>query len=281
MSAPADPRLTDQPPFVWFQRAYDRAGLPALAWIFILAAIVVGLLPLLTLVGAATESMLIGGFLYAITAAVSVALPAALLARLPDAHRRVPSLFTGLALLALATLLRAALQPLRLGTSVTLLTLDVAFVIEVAGLLLVGIGLLRVRAGATAWQPLLIVLAAAYVIAGLAPPLLNGSLVIDPLILARSLVGTVALAFGHAIPLVAWFDGARPRAFWGLLALAGPVYLLQLAVWAALILLVQPRQPGVWDLATAVASLLSALLAVAALVAYGRYTPRETRAHLE
>lgn len=275
MSAPADSRLSDQPPFVWFVRLHQRMGLPALAWLFIAAGLAVAGLRLVALVGTPTASLLLAGALYTVAAVATALLPAALLHRVPTAPRRHPLLFSGLSLLALAAVLRAAAQLLRLGSAETLLISDFVFVGELAGLLLVGVGLLALRASGSAWQPLLILLAGTYLIGSIAPALLSGALVVDLLaFLGRSVLSTIALAFAHAIPLVAWLDRDEPRPFWGLLALVVPLHIAGLVMSAVAMLIVSPEQAGVFELTNPIFSGLAALVGIAALVAYARYAPR-------
>ena len=235
---------------------------------------VIGALRLMALVGTPDASLLVAGSLFAVTAVVTVLIPAGLLARIPGAPRRHPLLFGGLSLVALAVVLRAALQPLRLGSAETRLMSDIAFVVDLAGLLLVGAGLLALRPSGSAWQPLLILLAGAYLIGSIAPALLSGAFIVDLLNLARSLPAAIALAFAHAVVLGAWLDRDEPRFFWSLLVLAVPFHLAALSVSAVAVLLADAAQAGVLQLSIPIFSGLGALVAIAALVAYARHAPR-------
>lgn len=263
-------QLAEQPPFVWF----NRVGLPPLGWLFLLGAVLVAALQVeLALRGSVDPAPTLLSLLSGTGLTVRTLLPAALLWRVPAVQRINPLLLAGLAIIALGVVARVASQALRVDATVLRVVWDTSLVAETAALLLVGLGLLRLRHGRTT-RPWLLVLLAAVYLAALLVDVTRPGVVLDPLGVGRVVVATVLLAFVGWVPLAAWLDRQTPRAFWALLSLAVPLELFRLGVGQAAWLLSREQLVELSGVIGLVLSGVGAIVVLAALVAYGKYTPR-------
>lgn len=260
----------------------ESLGLPRLGWLFVAGAILVGLLRL-GVIGGIDVGAIPYRVVYAIESVALALLPAALLLRAPDAPRTHFVLLAGLAATALTEIGRAvvAYQPF-LG-SIALYDwaapLDLALgTIGVIGLVLTGIGLLRLWPGTWGRAWLLVVIAVAYLILTYAPMVISAAsgidVSLDPVSAALPTGYVLGSAFATWVAVAAWLDGADPRAFWTLVAAALPlrivIQLIAVAV-AAPVWAGNPSGPGFLSLP--ITGILAAATACLALLAYVRYTP--------
>jgi hypothetical protein len=192
-----------------------------------------------------------------------------------------------LALGSLVELLRlgAALAPTSFGDPPIGLGPDaLAWVVQPIANLLVGLGLLHVRADRLTRRGVLLVLASIYLALSLVPLgaelIGNAPVLVTWVVLVSAILVPLTAAFAGWALIDAWLVGERPSRFWGLLALGVPLYVVgallgegwSLPAWLAL-----PADPAsVNGIATASANLgeIFALVAVSlALVAYARFIP--------
>jgi hypothetical protein len=225
--------------------------------------------------------------LSAATQTVVVLLPAALLWRIPTAPRTHRTLLVGLALGALVEMLRlgaafasTSFSDPSIGPGLN----TVAWLVLSAASLLVGLGLLHLRAVRVTRRGMLVVIASMYLVLSLVPVgaelIGNEAVIVTWVFLISGIVVPLLAAFAGWVAVDAWLAGERPNRFWGLLALGVPLYVVGalvgggwlLPAWAAL-----PADPAaVNDIAIASLTLgqLFALGAVSlAFVAYARLTP--------
>lgn len=219
------------------------------------------------------------------TQTLVVLLPAALLWRVPTAPRTHRMLLAGLALGALVELLR-------LGTALASTSFSqppigpgldtLAWLVRPLASLLVGLGLLHLRAGRMTRRGMLVVIASIYLALSLVPLgaelIGNAPILFTWIVLVSGILVPFLAAFAGWVPVDAWLAGERPRQFWGLLALGVPLYVFgalfaeMLPAWVVL-----PANPAaVNDIAFASLTLgeLFSLGAVSlAFVAYARLTP--------
>ena len=223
----------------------------------------------------------------AATNAVVVLLPAALLWRVPTAPRTHRTLLVGLALGGLVEILRfgAAFVPTSFGDpSIGPGLTTLAWLVLPAPSLLVGLGLLHLRAGQMTRRGMLVVIATLYLVLSLVPLgaelIGNAPVVVTWVFLVSGIVVPLLAAFAGWVPVAAWLAGARPSRFWGLLAMGVPLYVVGALLgggWLLPAWVVAPADPAALnDIATASLALgeLFAFGAVSlAFVAYARLTP--------
>jgi hypothetical protein len=231
------------------------------------------------------------GALAAATETVVVGLPAALLWRVPAAPRIHRILLAGLALNALAEVLRlgSALASRSFTDASVASALDtLAWLILPAASLLVGLGLLRLRDGPITRRGMLVVIASAYLVVSLVPVgaelLGNAQVSFTPEFLLSGFLVPLFAAFAAWVSVDAWRAGERSSRFWGFLALGVPLYLVNALLgfgWALPAWVAMPADPAIANgIATASAALgqFFALAAVSlAFVAYARLTPSASR----
>lgn len=260
----------------------ESLGLPRLGWLFVAGAVLVGLLRL-----GAIDGIDVGTVPYRVVNAIEGAtlalLPAALLLRAPDAPRTHPLLLAGLAATALSEIGRAvvAYQPF-LG-SIALYDwaapLDLALgTIGVIGLVLTGIGLLRLWPVDWGRTWLLVGIAVGYLVLTYAPMVISAASGIEvSLDFVSAVVPTgsvLASAFATWVAVAAWLDRAQPRALWALLAAALPLRIVIQLIEAAVAAPVWAGNPsGPWLLSLPITGILAATIACLGLLAYVRYTP--------
>ena len=231
--------------------------------------------------------MAVFGAIAAATETVAVALPAALLWRVPTALRTQWILLAGLVLNALA-------EVLRLGSALasrsfsdpslesTLGTLGLA-VLPIASLL-VGLGLLRLRDGPIMRRGMLLVIASAYLVVSLVPVgaelLGNAQVSFTPDFALGGILVPLSAAFAGWVSVDAWRAGERPSRFWVFLALGVPFYLVNALLgfgWALPAWVVTPADPATANGIFTASAALGQIFALAALslafVAYARLTP--------
>jgi hypothetical protein len=224
----------------------------------------------------------------AATETIVVLLPAALLWRIPSAGRTHRTLLAGLALGALAELLRlgAALAATTYGDQLPGPDLNtVASLVLPVASLLIGLGLLELRGGQSTRRGLLVVIASMYLAVSLVPVgadlIANEAVSATWLFLVVGIAAPLLAAFAAWVSADAWFAGDRPSRFWGLLALGVPLYVIAAVVsqggWALATWVAMPADPlAVNDFGYVSATLgeIFALTAVClAFVAYARLTP--------
>ena len=223
----------------------------------------------------------------AATQTMVVLLPAALLWRVPTAPRTHRTLLVGLALGALVEMLRlgaafasTSFSDPSIGPGLNTL----AWLVLPAASLLVGLGLLHLRAGRMTRRGMLVVIASMYLVLSLVPLgaelIGNEPVFVTWVFLVSGILVPLAAAFAGWVPVDAWLAGERPSRFWGLLALGVPLYVVGallggewlLPAWLAL-----PADPAaVNDIVLASAGLGGILTLAAvglAFVAYARLTP--------
>jgi hypothetical protein len=191
--------------------------------------------------------------IFAATETILVVLPAALLWRIPAAPRTHPVLLGGLGVGALVEVLRlgaSALATSGTDPSVSSILGTLAWLIVPVGSLLVGRGLLRLRASWSARRGLLVVIAFLYLALRLVPlgaELLGNEVVIVTwLFPVTGILVPITAALAGWVAVDAWLDGQRPTVFWGLLALGVPLYVISALVSSALplpALLALPADP--------------------------------------
>jgi len=285
-----DPDIPSEAVGSWPSIDLGRLGLPPLGWLFVAGAVLVAGQDLRSILAIPAEA--IPPAIPSVLTRVAIALlPAALLFRAPRAHRTHRLLLAGLAALAIAELVRAAIassptgpsgEPWR-GTA-----LDAAWPwLGPAGNLLVGLGLIRLRARRPPRFGLLAVIALAYLALGVVPIwiVVAASPPVAPIDGDSALLlVTVPLTAAVAVwvPISAWLEREPPRAFWGLLALALPLGLAGRALdlaQAVTTTTFQPSAPLVAGVTlSAFVSAVVSLAALAALAAYARLTPVTTDA---
>lgn len=270
-----------------------RLSLRPLGWLFVAAAVLVGAARLHAIVGE-PAAMLPDMICSAVAAALVALLPAALVVRLPEAPRIQRLLFAGLALGAASEWAWATtfFWPSGPGVVEWLGTLLFALWWPLGGLgsLLLGLGLLRLRARRTR-AGLLVVIGALY--AGLSVLTIGIAVaqvpqsydlgVPDGIVIAADFALLVLVAAVSAfvvwVPVSAWLDRDAPRAFWGLLALAFPLGLVAraggLVQTIAMTAFASTDAYSNWLflVATTLGALVGAVAALLALVAYARKTP--------
>jgi hypothetical protein len=223
----------------------------------------------------------------AATETLVVLLPVALLLRVPAAPQTHLMLLGGLALGALVEVLRlgSAIVPASLADpSVGSILRTFAWLGVPFGSLLVGLGLLRLRAGRTTRRGMLVVIAFLYLVLSLLP--LGAELIgkapvnVTWLFLVSGVLVPILAAFAGWVAVDAWLDGERPNLFWGLLAVAVPLHVVGAFFSAALplpALLALPASPAALNSLAMASATLGAILALVVVtlgfVAYARKTP--------
>ena len=259
----------------------DALGLSRLGLVFVAVAIAVGLLRL-TVIGSVGSSLLPNLLLGTIEAVTVCLLPAALLLRAPTAERTHPVLLAGLAAGAGAEAVRAiiARAPLALdlmtawsGSLVTLASLA-----DLAGAVLVGLGLMRLLPVPTRRQLLLAGIAGAYLLLAYASLVMLAAsgvdIANDPWALVQPAGYALASAFVTWVAVAAWQDRVDPRTFWALLAAALPLGVAaRLAEVVGTFLNLGPTSQTTQIGILTLVALFEAATACLALVAYGRYAP--------
>ena len=256
-----------------------RLGLPRLGWLFVVAAAFVAVADLRSIQGPGTEYAP-AILLSALAATGVVLLPAALLWRVSGAAGSHRLLLAGLACGAAAEIVVGVLRFWPLdpdGAS----SARAAFaagrpLLDALGGLLVGLGLLRLRAGA-ARLVLLAVIASIYVALAVSSFVIGttaAGILADPYNTAFLVIGPAAAAFAVWVSVAAWLDREPPRAFWGLLALAFPISLVSRVFalpWA--IAAVELRSNALYLPGVTINGIAGAVIALLALVAFARCTP--------
>jgi hypothetical protein len=265
--------IRDLVPFSWFA----RVGLPLLGWLLLLGAAVVATAAAIELAGSTRDAPAwLAGALFSLAAVVTVLTPAAFLWRVPNAVARHPWLVGGLTLAALIVVARTVL--LWLGPGAAELRAVVQPVIgwlAVPVPLLIGVGLLRFREPARRRPLLFIVLALIYAAFPVVPFVFNQAVSADPISLAVAISAAALSAFAVWVAASAWLDGDRPRAFWALLALALPLFVVGLAGYVAIMAAPDAQaMAGLQPLVFFAAAATSATTALLALIAYGAFAPR-------
>ena len=256
-----------------------RLGLPPLGWVFVAAALLVGVVRLRMLGGAPLD--IVPTILFsAVETAVVVALPAALLWRVHDALRTHALLLVGLALVAVDRLILAVNQlwPMIQSDDGTRSAVGLAWPwLMPAGGVLIGLGLLRLRTGPIR-LPVLATIVAVYVGIGVASYLVGGgSGTLDAYDTALLIIVPAAAAVAVWVPVAGWLESDAPQAFWGLLAIALPLGVIaRLLTLVATIVGTSTQSNVMFVPVVTVNSILGCLAALLALVAYARMTPRET-----
>lgn len=221
--------------------------------------------------------------MFAIVSIATVLLPAALLLRVHDAARTHSVLLGGLAVGSILVVLRAVATSEPVLGSEAMTTwrglLDVIMrVSAIVGTVLVGLGLLRLSPATVGRVRRIAVVAVIYVAVTYVPLLITLTIgqieVTDPLgSLVLPGVGVAATGFTTGVAVVAWFDRAEPRRFWGLLATAMLVYVAFSVLSAVWWLGFLRPSPGGQSVVYGIFAFAEALVACLALVAYLRYTP--------
>jgi hypothetical protein len=266
-SAPIDTGsipLSERAPFVWFA-PLARLRYPLLGWTFLVLAAAVGVERIRLVVNApqADAGAVLWAVAWATVLVCRVLLPAALLWRDPLSMRYRPILVAGLAAFALEPVINAFAPAFG----------DIAGWLALIGVLLIGYGLLRMRArGATRWW-ILVVVAGLLVTIALLEAVGVLEFVEDPLVfLATRIVTVLASSFSLWVPAAAWVDGDEPRRFWSLLALALP---LQLAggLLALITLTFAPSSPDLATWTSVIGVGLTLAVSLTRLAAFGLFAP--------
>lgn len=266
--------IRDLVPFSWFA----RLGLPLLGWLLLLGAVVVAAAAAIEMSSNTRDAPAwVGGALFSLAAVLTVLTPAALLWRVPDAVSRHPWLVGGLALAALIVVARTVL--LWLGPGAAELregVLPAVGWLAVPVPLLIGVGLLRLRASGRR-RPLLLI---ALVLLHAAFPVLlfvfNPAVSADRISLSAAILAAAFAGFAVWVAVSAWLDGDRPRTFWLLLALALPLFVVGLAGEAAMVSAPDAQaMAGLQPLVFVGVAATRATTALLALVAYGFFAPRD------
>ena len=253
-----------------------RLGLPPLGWVFVATALFVGAVRLRTLSGAPFD--IVPAILFsAVEAAVVVLLPAALLWRAHDAMRTHAILLTGLALIAADRLILGTNQlwPMFLSDDGTRTAFGLAWpLLAPAGGVLIGLGLLRLRAGSMR-LPVLATIVVVYAGISVASYLIGaGTGTLGAYDTALLLVVPAAAAVAAWVPVAAWLESDAPEIFWGLLAIALPLGVIaRLLTLLATIVGTSTQSNVMFVPMVTVDSILGCLAALLALVAYARMTP--------
>ncbi len=269
-----------------------RLELPAVGWLFVAAAVFVVVARLVRIAGSAPEMVTLYAIAPAIASALRVLLPAALLVRVPDAPRTQRLLFAGLATGAAVAWLHAAIfawSPSMLTGNPSVWTVVPALLppLEALAALLVGLGLLQLRARRSTRAGLLVVIVALELGFLLGQLGLAAAWAYQPLDLGFTAVNALvaaAGAFAAWVPVAAWLDRDPPRAFWELLALAFPLGLLAEAIGLTQTIAMTTSQPGgrlsndLFLVVTTAQALIGAVVSLLAIAAYARGTPLPGRA---
>ena len=267
-----------------------QRGLPAVAWVFLALAGLVGL--------SWAASFLRGGgisnVLFGLGEACGTALPVALLYRRPDPRRSHGLLFSGLAAGSFASALSRtlALLPQALGQGASTPTSQgvqaVLWVgpeaLGVAGTLLVALGLTRLRerppGRQVRWLLPVLVLAASAAVAARYLPLvahpasLPAADVPATLFAAAILLGGAPIgAYAAWVPLAAWIDREPAGRFWTLLGLASLAGLGIDATTVAVDVSLAAEAADLFVPLITLGAALGAVAALPALIAYGWFTP--------
>lgn len=261
-----------------------RFGLPPLGWLFVAAALLVGAQRLRWTAGAPLETVPSGIF-SAVEAVTIALLPAALLFRAREAPLTHRLLLGGLAVGAIAEFVRAVMSFWPLvpgGESWRGTVLDAPWpLLGPLGSFLVGLGLLGLRTSRPTRMRILAAIALAYV----APHVVSIGLAdsqsvpsIDAYGAVLSVLWPVAAAFAVWVPVSSWLDGERPRAFWGLLALALPLSLVVRAFeLPQAIAVVAFRSNALYLVGITLGAIVGAVVSLLALAAYAREMPPPAR----
>lgn len=226
--------------------------------------------------------------LSAATQVVVVLLPAAMLWRVPTAPRTHRTLLLGLALNALVEMLHlgAAFAPASFNDpSIEPGPNMLASVVLPIASLLIGLGLLELRAGRMTRRGMLVVIASMYLAVSLVP--VGADLIANEAVSATWLFVVVGIAapllaaFAGWAAVDAWLAGERSSRFWGLLALGVPLYVIAAVVseggWALATWVAIPADPlAVNDfgfVSAAFGEIFALAAACLAFVAYARLTP--------
>ena len=254
-----------------------RLGIPAVGWVFVVGAALVGAVHLESTLSGPLEATPFG--LAFGVAAVAVALqPAALLRSAPDAVRTHPVLLAGLALAAVAQLVVAVMSFWSIDIvppGYRALPLDfIQPLLAPVAYLLIGAGLLRLRAGPITRLPLLLafVVPALAIMAGWTA--LLGPFEIDAYAVMLFILVPSATAFVLWVPVAAWLDRAPPRRFWSLLAAGTPLTIASvLFLVPATVAVLNLRSNDMFVVSTTADAIARAAMCVLAFIAYGRYVP--------
>ena len=267
-------------------------SLPLLGWGFLLLAGLVGL----SWAASFVQGPAFGGALAVIATVVGVAIPAALLHRVPSAWRSRRLLLAGLAAGSVSGALSRALLPLFAPSSLGAVDPWGQFalwlgpaVLGLAGMLLVALGLarLRQRPPSRGVRRLLPVLVLAELAAnasfflsvvthpGSTPPSeLPAALAPAAIIFASAPIS----AYAAWVPLAAWIDVETPRPFWALLGMGSLVGLAGLVPTLASNVLMAAGSLGLFVPLGTLDEALAVAAAILAFVAYVRHTPRPPEA---
>ena len=145
------------------------------------------------------------------------------------------------------------------------------------GGVLIGLGLLRLRAGSMR-LPVLATIVVVYAGISVASYLIGaGTGTLGAYDTALLLVVPAAAAVAAWVPVAAWLESDAPEIFWGLLAIALPLGVIaRLLTLVATIVATSTQSNVMFVPVVTVNSILGCLAALLALVAYARMTPRET-----
>lgn len=271
----------------WKSIDLARLGLPPLGWLFVAGAVLVAAQHLrlgLAIPAEAIPPAILSG----VTRVAIALLPAALLFRAPRAHRTHRLLLAGLAAGAIAELVRAVIAFWPSGPTGEAwrgTALDAAWPwLGPLGNLLVGLGLIRLRARRPPRFGLLAAIASAYLALGVVPTWI----VVAASQPVASIDGYSALLFVTVpltaavavwVPVSARLGREPPRAFWGLLALGLPLGLAARAfALAQTVTEAAPRMDALFVVSVTLGAFVGAVVSLAALGAYARLTPLTTGA---
>ena len=264
---------------------------PPLWLAFIVAAVLVAIGNTLMIRGDLADGVPVNVAAYSAALAagsvLTVCLPALLLWRVPRAGRTHRLLLVGLMIGAITEVARFAASAIPDNPGNVLFRPafnDAAWAAATIGIVLVGLGLLRLRPDGPTRRGLFVVLAALFLVVALLPfgvGLLSEGLNVDPLPFAlSSIIWPIAAAFSAWIAIDAWLDREEPRRFWALIAAVLPIQVLASLFGIGLqlpALLAIPNDPDTLNAIAFASMIFGALLVLWALVlagvAYGRHTP--------
>ncbi len=171
-----------------------------------------------------------------------------------------------------------------IGSEASAWTTSAVFValygVQFVAALCVGLGLLRLRARRPTRAWLLVVIGAtdlAFMGLQVGLPVVRAQAPFVSVAVVPVVLMAAGAAFAVWVPVSAWLDGDRPRAFWGLLALGFPLGLLGSAIGLAQTAAMLTPAPGglasdaAFLVPTALGPLVGSVATLLALAAYARW----------
>lgn len=272
-----DPDTPSEAVGSWPSVDLARLGVPPLGWLFVAVGLVVAATHLRSIAGTSLDT-LPSAVLSGIASTVVALMPTALLWRAPGATRTHTLLLAGFAAGSIAEFDVGVLSLWSMWPSELAGVLDWLRrgwpLLDAAGSLLVGLGLLRLKGGVTRASLLAASVATFVGLHAVSFELGPGLGVLDAYGLALLVAGPAAAAVVVWVPVAAWLDHAEPRAFWGVLAAALPISLVGrvLELLSSMV-----RSDALFVPIFTIDAAVSAAIAVLVLVAISRLMPSMAR----